>query len=133
MRLGRTILPLFLLFATGAMAQNSKNVEKPTSYLTFDASQSLEGNEMHDKMQFFIQNSSSIELSEDLQNLLDGIQDDPQLHAKLNHKRETILKILENPLIQIQDKKAIFTHIIQTNDQDFAPIISVLQTYVNTH
>lgn len=132
----RKMIPLLFLISGFGFSQNlNSNKGHDVDYLVFDASKSLPGNEIIDHLFFLKTNSTDVVLPASVIQMLDGVQEDPQLHSKLNFMRESILKVLYNERISPEDKSFMCNHYLNefyVNDYRYLPIIPILRTYAET-
>lgn len=131
MRLGKLLVPILLVSSSFAIAQNLKNSSQNTAnYIKIDLSNSLAGNETHDRLYYLMLASEAVMLPTEVTQALDGIQD-TESHVKLNGQRAGILKVLYNDRISPDDKKFLSQHYLNSTKAVIAPIKHFFQEYLN--
>lgn len=131
MRLGKKLVPLFMLLATWAFSQNYQFPESKRPYLAIDLSNTLPGNELHDRLHYLVIGSDGIDLPDEIQQLLENINDEPMYHGKFTFQRSIYLRVLYNEHIAPDDKKFVCNYILEHPGDVFVEVRPIFQAYLN--
>lgn len=126
MKLIRFFTVLLLIGSSSSLAQDSQN--NRSDYIVIDLSNTLPGNEVHDRLHYLFVASESIELPSDVIGLLNSAQGE-EYHDKLTYLRAAILKIIHHPRISPDDKRFVCNFYIQ-NSQNIELIVPLLKDYL---
>ncbi|MDX9705636.1 MAG: hypothetical protein RBT46_08020 [Weeksellaceae bacterium] len=126
MRLIRFFTFSLLLCASSLFAQNSQNNQG--DYIVIDLSNTLPGNEIHDRLHYLFIASDEVELPETIINLLNSTQGE-EFHEKLTYLRGAIMKIIYHPRISPEDKRFVCNFYIQ-NSTNVELIVPLLENYL---
>lgn len=122
---------MFLFFGTAYSQEFTPPVSFNGQYISIDLSKSLKGNEIHDRLHYLFEYSSNVELSQEILNSLNSIQDNPAYHQKLTSLRAAIFKILENPIVSPEDKKFVCNFYLSQSEIHFESIKPALKSYLS--
>ncbi len=115
------LLNVMLLFSAVAFSQTTSDSQQS----------SLPGNEVHDKLFYLLNDSKNTVLPQTEIDLLQSINDQDDIAAKMFTYRSSILKVLYNPAISKQDKVFICQHFVEQDTDAISPIKSTLQQHLD--
>lgn len=120
---------VFCLFSLSVSVFSQQNTVQ-NNYLVFDASKSLPGNEIIDRIQFLMSNSEAVELPVDVVNKLNNLNDSSEVAQKLNFYRASILRVFYNPKISPKDKVFMAERYLSSQDSSIEPILPDIEKFL---
>lgn len=129
MSFDKKLLPLFLLLAGWAFAQNYQFPKSKKPYLVVDLSKTLAGNELHDRLHYLATGSDDVELPEFIVTLLEGINDEEMYHLKITFQRTAYLRIIYNENVDPADKEFVCDYILKSSNGVFEHVKPIFRAY----